>query len=65
MEIYKNDFKKNEDEMMWELHEIRHQLYEEYKTKNIYLNASKRSINSRINIACNLFDTNELIEISV
>ena len=31
----------------------------------IYLNASKRSINNRIYINCNLFDTNELIEISV
>jgi len=35
------------------------------KNPDIYLNASKRSINNRIDIACNLFDTDELIEISV
>lgn len=33
METYKNDYKKEEDFMMWELHEIRHKIYTEYKDK--------------------------------
>ena len=35
METYVNDYKKEEDEMMWELHEIRHTLAEEYKHMSI------------------------------
>ncbi len=31
MEIYKNDYIKSEDELLWELHEIRHELHEESK----------------------------------
>ncbi len=33
MGIYKNDYNKKEDYMLWELHEIRHQIHEEYKNK--------------------------------
>jgi len=31
MEAYKSDYKKNEDAVLWELHEIRHKLHEELK----------------------------------
>lgn len=31
MEIYKNDYKKEEDETLWELHEIRHELHHKIK----------------------------------
>ena len=29
MGIYKNDYKKNEDECLWEIHEIRNKLHKE------------------------------------
>ena len=32
MEIYKNDYSKQEDEMLWELHEIRNKLAIKYKS---------------------------------
>ena len=35
METYKNDYLKEEDEMLWELHEIRHEIHEEWKDKSI------------------------------
>lgn len=35
MEIYKNDFLEQEDGLLWELHEIRHKLAEEYKSLSI------------------------------
>lgn len=35
MGIYKNDYTKEEDEVLWELHEIRHKLHEENKAKSI------------------------------
>ncbi|HCL56781.1 MAG TPA: hypothetical protein DHW82_07205 [Spirochaetia bacterium] len=35
MKIYKNDYTQKEDETLWELHEIRHELHEELKTKSI------------------------------
>jgi len=35
METYKNDYKKDEDYCLWELHEIRHEIREEYKNKDI------------------------------
>ena len=35
METYKNDYRKEEDRMLWELHEIRHQLTEEHKSMTI------------------------------
>jgi len=35
MEAYKNDYKKNEDAVLWELHEIRHTLHEELKSKSL------------------------------
>jgi hypothetical protein len=35
MEVYKNDYTKNEDETLWELHEIRHKLYDELKDKTL------------------------------
>ncbi len=33
MEPYKNSYDKNEDIMLWELHEIRHQLHKELNLK--------------------------------
>lgn len=35
MEIYKNDYLPNEDNTLWELHEIRHKLHEKFKKKTI------------------------------
>ncbi|MBI4689444.1 MAG: hypothetical protein HY754_04130 [Nitrospirae bacterium] len=35
MEAYKNDYKKHEDETLWEIHKIRHQLHKEYKSKSV------------------------------
>ncbi len=35
MGIYKNDYTKEEDQMLWEIHEIRHQLQEKYKGKSV------------------------------
>ena len=35
METYKNDYTKEEDKMLWELHEIRHFLHDELKNKSI------------------------------
>ena len=35
METYKNDYTKEEDEMLWELHEIRHKLAKEMENKTI------------------------------
>lgn len=33
METYKNSYDKNEDAMLWELHEIRHELHKELSRK--------------------------------
>lgn len=35
MGTYKNDYTKEEDRMLWELHEIRHSLHDELKNKSI------------------------------
>jgi len=35
METYKNSYKKNDDIMLWELHEIRHELHKELSQKSI------------------------------
>ncbi len=35
MGIYKNDYTKEEDEALWELHEIRQVLHKELKNKTI------------------------------
>lgn len=35
METYKNDYTKKEDEILWELHEIRHKLQKELKNKPV------------------------------
>ncbi len=35
MGIYKNDYTKSEDETLWELHEIRHELHKKLKSKTI------------------------------
>ncbi|MBF0411632.1 MAG: hypothetical protein HQK70_02835 [Desulfamplus sp.] len=35
MEIYKNSYDKNEDLMLWELHEIRNQLHKKFSQKTI------------------------------
>ena len=34
MGTYINDYKKDEDEMMWEIHEIRNELWNEIKDKS-------------------------------
>jgi hypothetical protein len=33
MGTYKNDYKKNEDECLWEIHEIRNKLHKEIKNE--------------------------------
>lgn len=33
METYKNDYSKEEDEALWELHEVRRRLHEDFKGK--------------------------------
>ncbi len=43
MGTYKNDFEKEKDKMLWELHEIRHRLSEEHKSMSI------EDINKRAN----------------
>jgi NAD-dependent oxidoreductase involved in siderophore biosynthesis len=35
MEAYKNDYKKYEDESLWEIHKIRHQLHKGLKGKPV------------------------------
>ena len=35
METYKNSYDKNEDTMLWELHEIRHELHKEISQKTV------------------------------
>ncbi len=35
METYKNSYDKNEDMMLWELHEIRHELHKEFSRKTV------------------------------
>ncbi len=35
MEIYKNDYTKEEDEVLWEIHEIRRKLNKDLKDKSI------------------------------
>jgi len=35
METYKNDYTKEEDETLWELHEIRNKLYKKLKSKSV------------------------------
>ena len=35
MEIYKNEYNKNEDESLWELHEIRHRLTKKFENMTI------------------------------
>ena len=35
MAIYENDYTKEEDPMLWEIHEIRHQVTEEIERKGI------------------------------
>ncbi len=34
MGTYKNDYTKKEDAMLWELHEIRHEISKKYKNKD-------------------------------
>ncbi len=47
MEIYKNDYSRQEDEMLWEIHEIRHELSIEHQSMTI------EEINNRANEYCN------------
>ena len=35
METYKNDYTKQEDELLWEIHNIRHSLHEKWEGKSI------------------------------
>ena len=35
METYENSYTESEDQMLWELHEIRHKLHKERKNKTI------------------------------
>jgi hypothetical protein len=35
METYKNDYKKEEDELLWEIHEIRRKIHRDFKDKTI------------------------------
>ncbi|MGE0083259.1 MAG: hypothetical protein AB7S75_02430 [Desulfococcaceae bacterium] len=35
METYKNSYDKNKDTMLWELHEIRHELHKEFSRKTV------------------------------
>ena len=35
METYKNSYTKDEDRLLWELHEIRHKLHKRKKNKTI------------------------------
>ena len=35
METYKNDYTQEEDEVLWELHEIRNKLYKTLKSKPV------------------------------
>jgi len=35
METYKNDYKKEEDELLWEIHEIRQKIHRDFKGKTI------------------------------
>ncbi len=35
MEIYENDYKREEDEALWELHEIRRRLHNDFKNKPV------------------------------
>lgn len=42
MDIYKNDYKKNKDECLWEIHEIRNQLHKEIK-KESYEEINKKA----------------------
>ena len=35
METYRNSYDRNEDAMLWELHEIRHELHKEISRKTV------------------------------
>ena len=35
MEIYKNDYKREEDELLWEIHEIRRKIHKDFENKTI------------------------------
>lgn len=35
METYKNDYTKDEDELLWEIHNIRHELTKEIETQTV------------------------------
>ena len=57
MGTYKNDYKKEEDACLWEIHEIRHKIHKKYKNNNekintegkkLYLELMKKSDPSKI-----------------
>ena len=54
METYKNDYQKEQDQMMWELHEIRHKIYIKYKNRYDDINKIGEKIYN------DLFDKNEI-----
>lgn len=35
METYRNDYTKEEDDVLWELHEIRHEIHKENEGKSL------------------------------
>ena len=35
MATYKNDFSKNKDEILWEIHEIRHKIHKKISLDNL------------------------------
>jgi hypothetical protein len=35
MGTYKNDYSKNEDELLWELYDIRHKLHKKWNSKSL------------------------------
>ena len=59
METYKNDYSKEEDQLLWEIHEIRHGLAEEYKQLSI------DEINKRANILWEEIKKRNLNKVSI
>ena len=56
METYKNDYTKEEDEVLWELHEIRHEIHKENEGKTL------EEINSKAKAS---FEKNKITKASV
>jgi hypothetical protein len=53
METYKNSYSVKEDEVLWELHEIRHELHDDLKSKPLdVINRGARVTFDRWKRAC-------------